>query len=77
MHPPSSSSGSSKLLSILPNRLNVCRWGGEIFKVDLDVARKSQTIRDMMDSLGIEQDSTNEEAIPLPNKEITGKIFKN
>ena len=49
---------------------------GEIFKVDLDVARKSQTIRDMMDSLGIEQDSTNEEAIPLPNKEITGKFFQ-
>ena len=58
------------------NQITFKTADGESFKVDWDVARKSQTIRDMMDSLGIEQDSTNEEAIPLPNKEIKGKIFQ-
>ena len=30
----------------------------------------------MLDALGIERDSPNEEAIPLQNNEITGKAFK-
>ena len=42
-----------------------------IFKVDLEIAVQSQTIRTMLDDLGIDEDT-----ITLTNKEITGPVFK-
>ena len=47
-----------------------------IFEVEWDVARKSVTIRDMLETLGIEKDSVHDDAIPLPNNEISGTVFK-
>ena len=41
-----------------------------IFHVDRTIATQSQTIRRMMDDLGIDEDT-----ICLPNKEITGPVF--
>ena len=49
---------------------------GSIFEVEWDVARKSVTIRDMLETLGIEKDSVHDDAIPLPNNEITGPVFE-
>ena len=48
----------------------------QTFKVDWDVARQSQTIRTMLDDLGIEEDGDSEDTIPLPNEEINGPVFK-
>ena len=48
----------------------------QTFKVDWDVARQSQTIRTMLDDLGIEEDGDSEDIIPLPNEEVTGPVFK-
>merc|ERR1712154_334865 len=48
----------------------------QTFKVDWDVARQSQTIRTMLDDLGIEEDGDSEDTIPLPNEEITGPVFQ-
>ena len=48
----------------------------QTFKVDWEVARQSQTIRTMLDDLGIEEDGDSEDTIPLPNKEITGPVFQ-
>ena len=56
--------------------LNIQTADEEIFKVDMDVARQSITIRTMLDNLGIEEDSTNEDTIPILNDEVTGEIFK-
>ena len=56
--------------------LNIQTADEEIFKVDMDVARQSITIRTMLDNLGIEEDSTNEDTLPIPNDEVTGEIFK-
>jgi len=39
---------------------------GEIFPIDIAVAKKSNTIKTMLDDLGIE-DSDEEEIVPLPN----------
>ena len=48
----------------------------QTFKVDWDVARQSQTIRTMLDDLGIEEDGDSEDTIPLPNEEVTGTVFQ-
>ena len=48
----------------------------QTFKVDWDVARQSQTIRTMLDDLGIDEDGDSEDTIPLPNEEVTGPVFK-
>ena len=39
---------------------------GEIFTVETEIAKKSGTIRNMLEDLGMEGDD-NEEAVPLPN----------
>ena len=36
----------------------------QTFKLDWDVARQSQTIRTMLDDLGIEEDGDSEDTIP-------------
>ena len=38
---------------------------GEIFPVDVDIARQSVTIKTMLDDLGMDEDE--EEVVPLPN----------
>ena len=48
----------------------------QTFKVDWDVARQSQTIRTMLDDLGIEEDGDSQDTIPLPNEEVTGPVFQ-
>ena len=44
--------------------------GGE-FKLDWEVIQKSQTIKTMVEDLGIDQDSMGEDTIPLSNDEVT------
>ena len=56
--------------------LNIKTSDDQTFKVDWDVARQSQTIRTMLDDLGIEEDGDSEDTIPLPNDEVTGPVFK-
>jgi S-phase kinase-associated protein 1 len=38
---------------------------GEIFPVDVEIARQSVTIKTMLDDLGMDEDE--EEIVPLPN----------
>ena len=38
---------------------------GEIFPVEVDIARQSVTIKTMLDDLGMDEDE--EEVVPLPN----------
>ena len=45
---------------------------GEIFNVDVKIAKMSNTIKTMLDDLGMEADS--EEAVPLPN--VSADILK-
>ena len=40
---------------------------GEVFTVETEIAKKSGTIRNMLEDLGMEEDADNEEAVPLPN----------
>ena len=56
--------------------LNITTADGGNFKVDWDVSRQSQTIRTMLDDLGIEEEGDGEDTIPLANEEITGPVFK-
>ena len=56
--------------------LNVTTPDGETFKLDWEVAKQSQTIRTMLDDLGIEEDSNSDDTIPLTNEEVTGPVFK-
>ena len=56
--------------------LNIKTADGESFKVEWDVSRQSQTIRTMLDDLGIEEEGDGEDTIPLANEEITGPVFK-
>ena len=37
---------------------------------------KSQTIRTMMEDLGIEEDGIVDHDIPISNEEVTGEVFK-
>ena len=45
---------------------------GELFPVDIEVARKSVTLKTMLDDLGM--DENDEEAVPLPN--VNAAILK-
>merc|ERR1712025_505389 len=62
---------SSKMKS-----LSIKTSDDQTFKGDWDIARQSQTVRTMLDDLGIEEDGDSEDTIPLPNEEITGPVFK-
>ena len=50
---------------------------GDVFPVDLDVAKKSVTIKTMLEDLGVGEDSAEEE-VPLPNVTavILGKVIQ-
>ena len=58
------------------NPLTIKTADNNSFKVEFDVARKSQTIRTMLEDLNIEEDGTVEKLLPLTNKEVTGDVFK-
>ena len=61
----------------MANRITLQSGDGEMFPVDLDVAKKSRTIRTMLEDLGIETENDGEEikeTLPLPN--ITAMILK-
>ena len=45
---------------------------GEIFKVDVEIAKQSMTIKTMLEDLGMEEDE--EEPVPLPN--VNAAILK-
>ena len=45
---------------------------GEIFKLDVEIAKLSNTIKTMLDDLGIDEDE--EEIVPLPN--VNAAILK-
>ena len=47
---------------------------GEVFPVEVAIAKKSNTIRTMLEDLGMEDDATEEEIVPLPN--IDAEILK-
>ena len=46
----------------------------QICEVDVEVAKKSETIKTMMEDLGIEETADIEEVVPLPN--VTAPILK-
>lgn len=56
--------------------LNVKTVDSENFKVEIDVLRQSQTIRTMLEDLGIDEDSNEDHDIPISNEEVTGEVFK-
>ena len=45
---------------------------GEIFKVDVEIAKQSNTIKTMLEDLGMDEDE--EEIVPLPN--VNAAILK-
>ena len=47
---------------------------GEVFTVETEIAKKSGTIRNMLEDLGVEEGEDNEEAVPLPN--VSTNILK-
>ena len=47
---------------------------GENFSVDVAIAKKSVTIRTMLEDLGMDLENDSEEAVPLPN--VTGAVLK-
>lgn len=61
----------------MPAKIRIQSSDGEIFKVELEVAKKSKTIRTMLEDLGIETTSEEEEIkeiLPLPN--VNAMILK-
>ena len=46
------------------------------FHVEFEVGQQSQTIRNMLEDLDIQQDGDGENILPLTNEDITGPIFK-
>lgn len=43
----------------------------EIFTVDLKIAKKSVTLKTLLEDLGIGEDAKDDEAVPLPNVNAT------
>ena len=56
--------------------LNIKTADGASFNVDWDIIQKSQTIKTMIEDLGIDQNSIGDDTIPLFNEEVTGPVFK-
>ena len=56
--------------------LNIKTLDGGDFKVDWEVIEKSQTIKTMVEDLGIDQESMGEDTIPLSNEEVTSEVFE-
>jgi S-phase kinase-associated protein 1 len=60
----------------MPAKIRIQSSDGEIFKVEMDVVKKSKTIRTMLEDLGIEANDEEEvmEILPLPN--VNAMILK-
>ena len=56
--------------------LHIITADKKTFHVEFEVARQSQTIRNMLDDLNIQEGGDGENILPLTNEEITGPIFK-
>ena len=59
--------------TIMPN-IRLQSSDQQICEVDVEVAKKSETIKTMMEDLGIEETADIEEVVPLPN--VTAPILK-
>ena len=55
--------------------LHIITADKKTFHVEFEVARQSQTIRNMLDDLNIQEGGDGENILPLTNEEITGPIF--
>merc|ERR1712156_571722 len=64
----------------MPTKITIQSSDGDNFKVDLDAAKKSVTIRTMLEDLGVEQNNDEDEVkevLPLPNidSEVLRKVI--
>ena len=58
----------------MANLLHIITTDKIMFHVEMEVAQQSQTIRNMLEKLNIQEDGNN--ILPLTNEEITGPLFK-
>jgi S-phase kinase-associated protein 1 len=56
--------------------LNITTADGETFKAEWDIALQSLTFKNMLEVMGIEQESNTDDTIPITNDEVTGENFK-
>ena len=63
----------TQIYTIMPN-IRLQSSDQQICEVDVEVAKKSETIKTMMEDLGIEETADIEEVVPLPN--VTAPILK-
>ena len=56
--------------------LNITTADGETFKAKWDTALQSLTFQNMLEAMGIEQESNTDDTIPITNDEVTGENFK-
>ena len=56
--------------------LNITTADEQSFKAEWDIAQQSGTFKNMLDDLGIEEESNTDDTIPIPNDEVTGEVFK-
>ena len=56
--------------------LNITTSDGQTFKAEWDIALQSLTFKNMLELMGIEQESNTDDTIPITNDEVTGENFK-
>ena len=56
--------------------LNITTADNQTFKAEWDIAQQSLTFKNMLDDLGIEEESNTDDTVPIPNDEVTGEVFK-
>jgi S-phase kinase-associated protein 1 len=56
--------------------LNITTADGETFKAEWDTALQSLAFKNMLEVMGIEQESNTDDTIPITNDEVTGENFK-
>src|SRR6218665_3997436 len=61
---------------MMPAQLKLRRADGEIFPIDVDLARMSRTLRTMMDDLGLQQEEDEEIPIQNVNSSILRKVIQ-
>ena len=47
---------------------------GEEFRVDIEIAKKSRTVRQLLDDLGVDENADDDEPVPFPN--VNAPILK-
>merc|ERR1712156_1393874 len=64
------------LATIMPSKINLQSSDEKIFKEDLDVVKKSITIRTMLEDLGVENNETEDEVkVVLPLQNIDSEVL--